>query len=403
MFVDPSDAGTEDLLRRFQQRISGAPTGPSITQAYDIAGKNIAADLPVDKTSRAYRFGRLAGKALPGVVGAGGIFSGVSELATEGPTLSSALKTGLGAVTLSPFAPPPVRAAAGLGVAGLEAKDQVAQIVADKVVPETTPLSSEFAKTVKAAGGTGGFVKGVQDKQAQEFEKLVAQNAEAQKFTDARTARVNQVIAESQAGREADAAAATQQQVVKSMASKRAELEEQAAALPLPPRITNFSNMLEGLYGARDFAVKRNTLQRQAKELLGQEEKEKDRSLVREQLVGKTGIEREKILADFNKEVFKSRSEALKPKVLSVENLGGKQQVVVSGDRPILSARLDESGNVVVSREIQEAPTRSAALAEAKAKLAAVPLDKQAVERRKINDKLEKLFLGANPPRLEDK
>lgn len=412
MFVDPSDAlGRGELLREFGANLrGGAAAGPSATGAYDIAGKGIAEGAKITgslprgtfiSTGIQDRLARLGGLLRGGSRILGGLAKtaapigllaeGVGDIVSGDSPATGAFRTATGVAGLLG---PAGKAFAG-GVAGGELAAQGVAALA----PEQTPvLSPGFTSEVKAAGGTGAFVKGVQEKQGAELEAKIKQDAEAQKFTDARTARVNEVIAASQAGRAQDEQAATTQSAVDTITARRANIEDQLAALQMPEQITGFGNIASGLQSTAAYVAKRNQLARQARALAVESEGEKGRGLAREQIAATTGIKREEIIADTQKELLKARTKLMEPKVVTVKSGLEEVPMLVRGSgEPIAGYGI--KGGQPTSLEPAIQVSRSQALVQAQARLDAAPKKDQAKIKRQINEKLKQDY-GESAPQL---
>jgi hypothetical protein len=198
------------------------------------------------------------------------------------------------------------------------------------------------------------------------FSALAAQDAAAQKFTDARTARVNAVVEASRSSREAETTAAAQ-----AAPTTRQARTDFGAPMPDFSLGRNFSGLSQLFQQTANFAVARQQANRADKMNFDAEQKASDRILDRDKISS--------TLAGKGKPDFK---------IASIKTLTGETPVIVQDGVPTTAITADERGTPT-TQPVRARPTTATAHSEGLAVIERSPNKAQA--KMKVNERLKEL------------
>jgi hypothetical protein len=198
------------------------------------------------------------------------------------------------------------------------------------------------------------------------FAGLAAEDAAAQKFTDARTARVNAVVEASRSSREAEATAAAQ-----AAPTTRQARTDFGAPMPDFSLGRNFSGLSQLFQQTANFAVARQQANRADKMNFDAEQKASDRILDRDKISA--------TLAGKGKPDFK---------IASVESGLSKIPVIIRDGVPTTAITADEKG-ATTTQPVRARPTTATAHAEGLAVIERSPNKVQ--DKMKVNARLKEL------------
>ena len=328
---------TVELVKKFSESL-----GPG-------AGSAGSFDAEVLKRAREMRAPSAASTAAPAVAAAP---------TTSGGTLRSAISKAAPRLgILGTFMSLMSSGEAGAG------SDVIADASTGEALPRAgTPLSPDMARRANlptsGAPLTPTQVSSVRSAVDETQATAQAQaDAKAQAFTDARTARVNQLVAESRAEREQEAqpVAASNER-----AARMKMLEEAISSVALPDASLYKGGFatLPALFSATNrFTTQRGQLNRIQKQEFEAQQKQMDRENL-------GLINMQKLQQEFAK--------AMKPdfKIATVKSGLSEQPVVLQNGQPTNTLTVDEKGNVTV-QPVKSRPTVAQAHAQAKARIEA--------------------------------
>lgn len=323
--------------------------------------------------TRTYEVGKKVGQALGGsggwlsrllgkVPGLGLGLEAASN-AAEGDTAGAVARGAVAAAGLGLGAP---GRALATGFSGGELAAQGVASFADAMNPQSSVLTPAFATEVNKAGGASKYASDIQAKMQAEAD------AAAAKSTAERTARVNQVIADSQAaGKQSDADVAANDRM-----ERRMMIENAIAKIKAPDAALfkgGFNTLGELFAQTAQYASKRGQLNRLAKQEFAADEKALDRE-------NALSINSAKIQSEFLK--------AMKPdyKLGTVKSLTGEQPVVFQNGQPTTTVSIDDKGRVSV-QPVAARPTTAQAHAEARAAIASS--SNKAFTKQQVNQRLK--------------
>lgn len=204
------------------------------------------------------------------------------------------------------------------------------------------------------------------------FAALAKQDAAAQQFADERTARVNKVIADSQATSAAN-------DKVDAKAARTAAIEQAVANVPLPEAglfKQGFAGLPALFAQTMNYVSQRGQLNRLAKQDFTANENQANRDSA-------AAINSAKIQAEFLKKLSNPDI-----KIATVKSGLSEQPLITVNGKPTSTATLDDKGNVTI-QPVRDRPTTAQAHAEAKAKIESS--SNKAFTKQQINARLAEL------------